>query len=112
MKLCKDCRWLIWYKWWWPYFMGIAEIELREECDNRNNQKIFHDAVTGEDSCPFGWKRSPHTINEKGNCKWFERGRHEYNMYGEMKPVEESKLAEYRAQSQRSMRRAKRWWPF
>ena len=105
MKLCKDCKHLMWYKWWWPYFMGIAKIEYREECDHPKNHKRFHDAITGEDSCAFGWLRSPHSVNEKGNCKWYEPGRHERNFNGEMSPEDKRKLDEYHAESNRPRRR-------
>jgi hypothetical protein len=105
--LCKDCKYLIWYKWWWPYIMGSVEVEAREECDHPKNHEISHNAVTGEryiGDC----KRSPQLINKNMDCGWFRPGKHKDNYGGEMSPADRESYRKHEI----LMSAPRRWWPF
>jgi hypothetical protein len=105
--LCKNCKHLIWYRWWFPH-MGII-VEEKQECDHPKNKDIFKDAVTGK-HIDIGYKESPQIINEKRNCKWFESGKHKSNLDGKMSVEDKARAEKYQESMTRSRRRS--WWPF
>ena len=81
MNYCKDCKHFVNYAWSWPCF-GWYERESHIECEHPNN--FDTDYTTGEKSHTNN--HHPRTINEGGNCKWFEAGKHKNNYDGEYAP--------------------------
>jgi hypothetical protein len=110
MVLCKDCKHLIWYTWWWPY-IGI-ETEEVQECDHPKNYKRWRDVVTGEyqvEDCP---SKSPDSINKGGKCGWFEPGKHEENFEGKMSEEYKKSLRVYYGERDTPERSIHPWWKF
>lgn len=113
-KFCKDCKHFIWYSWWWPYFMGMAEVETREECHHEKNYKKTLNPKTGETHIDMEPSQSYSVINKNCDCRWFESGRYELNLDGKMSAKDISGYEEYMGNRiyNHLQELNKKWWQF
>ena len=114
MILCKDCKFLVWYQWSFPYGMDM-EICTTQECYNKNNGEL--DPVTGEIvqitksvGQSVATMKYPSELNKDCDCSWFEAGRHKRNCGGDFEPGRTPKEEHpYFYAVQNTPKKLKRW---